>query len=90
MCASFCDRNSIGLRVPYKNNVIYRNAEGPKDQPIIVYAIWSNHAFFYDSATVKNGASQLPTAQPVARTAEGYCAPAHAGRCPGDAFGDLQ
>ena len=60
MCSSFCDRNAIGLRVLYKNHVIFRNTmEGDKDKPVIVYHIHSNHAFFYDNPTVKQAASRL-------------------------------
>jgi hypothetical protein len=60
MCSVFCERKDIGLRVLYKNHVIYRNTlEGDKDKQVIVYHIHSNHAFFYDNPTVKQAASRL-------------------------------
>jgi len=46
MCSSFCDRNAIGLRVLYKNHVIFRNTlEGDKAKPVIVYHIHSSTPF---------------------------------------------
>ena len=60
MCSDFCERKDIGLRVLYKNHVIYRNTlEGDKNKPVIVYHIHSNQAFFYDNPRVKQAASQL-------------------------------
>ena len=63
MVSTFCDRNKIGLRVLYKNAVIFKNdvdtREGGHDKSVIVYHICGDHAYFYDDSDVKNGASQL-------------------------------
>ena len=60
----FCDRNKIGLRVLYKNAVIFKNdvevnGAGGHDKPVIVYHICGDHAYFYEDSDAKNGASQL-------------------------------
>ena len=63
MVSSFCDRNKIGLRVLYKNAVIFKNdvdtRAGGHDKSVIVYHICDDHAYFYDDQFVKHGASQL-------------------------------
>ena len=43
----FCERNNLALRVLYKNAVIYKSHSERHDQPVIVYHIWGDHAFFY-------------------------------------------
>jgi len=65
MCARFCEKHDIGLKVLYKNAIIYKNTVA-RERPIIVYQIWGNHAFFLDQATVKNGACHLREAAPLA------------------------
>ena len=65
MCARFCEKHDIGLRVLYKNAIIYKNIVA-HERPVIVYQIWGNHAFFLDQATVKNGACHLHEAAPLA------------------------
>ena len=67
MCSAFCDRNQIGLRVLYKNTVIWKNdVDTSTGKSVIVYHIHGDHAFFYDDKSVKNGASQLRQAPPRA------------------------
>ena len=64
MCVAFCDRNKIGLRILYKNAVIFKNdvlttGPGSHEKPVIVYHIWGDHAWFYDNRDVKRGAAEL-------------------------------
>jgi hypothetical protein len=63
MVQTFCERKKIGLRVLYKNNVILKNEVESKggDDSILVYQIFSDHAFFYDDGFAKHGAVQLAT-----------------------------
>ena len=71
MCAAFCDRNKIGLRILYNNTVIFKNdvtvnGSGTHRESVIVYHICGDHAFFYDDKHVKQGASQLRQGPPKA------------------------
>ena len=65
MVSMFCDRNKIGLRVLYKNAVIFKNDIDTHgvghDKPIIVYQICGDHAYFYEDGPTKQGASHLRT-----------------------------
>jgi hypothetical protein len=66
MVSMFCDRNKIGLRVLYKNAVIFKNdigtnGAGEHNTPVIVYQICGDHAYFYEDGPTKNGASRLRT-----------------------------
>ena len=62
MVQTFCKREKIGLRVLYKNNVILKNDVDSKgESSVLVYQIFSDHAFFYDDESVKKGAAQLAT-----------------------------
>jgi hypothetical protein len=60
MIDSFCRKTWIGLRVLYKNTIIYQNdIETDGETTVIVYHIHNDHAFFYDDEAVKRGAVQL-------------------------------
>ena len=59
MVAEFCDYYKIGLRVLYQNSVIFKNDVNAKNDSVLVYHIFGNHAYFYDDWHVKRGAVQL-------------------------------
>ena len=60
MVVEFCEWERIALRVVYKNRIIFTSGEMEnKSIPVMVFAIHSDHAFFYDKWDAKNGASQL-------------------------------
>jgi hypothetical protein len=61
MVAAFCERQTIALRVLYKNTVIFKNdVVHAGGVPVIVYHICGDHAYFYEDRDSKNGAAQLP------------------------------
>ena len=49
MCAEFCNRHTIALRVLYKSAIIYKNDVDNRhgNAPTMIYSIWGDHAFFY-------------------------------------------
>jgi hypothetical protein len=62
MVAELCEQLKIRMTVLWKNNVIYQlTPEGTnKDSPHVYFAIWGDHAFFYDDGDAKRGAALLP------------------------------